>query len=1097
MPDVVAQLSGLFSNLSLMGEGATSAVYFGRRLSDDKKCVVKVFLRPFEEAKEGQPLARFERECKALASLDHPNIVKLIEWGAAETFPYLVLEFQAATSLQETLSRRPTPLPWRETVEMIATLADALAHAHSREIIHRDIKPANILIRKDGSPMFIDFGLVRSGLMQTYRTATGVILGSPSYMAPELFGTERATESTDLYSLGVVLYEMLTQERLFSGNLHEIMKLKLSGKIPSLKNGQLPRKLIEIVEGLLAPKSKRLELTAKELAKELRALKIGIADLAASKRSTVPLTPPKEIPTKRRPYWILAPIVLMLALFIVREPTPKTNLTPVQIGQLVKNKKLPLHVAFNKRAPLEDLARLYEAEQARSQKKWEKVLSSLLPIFERRRLDVVEEPSTLVQWALAAAKKLPAKKREAFEAIGWFIIDSSKEKCPNHEAMVIKSKLLTYYDSRPLEIRLFARLNSILRMLDHGQFIDEKQTELGQVLLQELISNFPELLIQKGVHIASLEKESFPFLLGAHALLLGSEQWRERHGWSLIKPIIGPGNALPQPRYLALNVFLKLIESPSVWQVCKEFLPYAERIMLQTDFHNRPHSDVRHLWIGCRAHRLWGPGKSKRPKEKSSLAEQTEFKLECLKKRFLNRKNLLNGLPPNMLESGLLVQFWFLTGRSQRCWYYLSPLLDMSLEYRVSSRAFFEDACKLACSASTSKRLRLEIIRKLQEVLRQCKQPEQRALINVNLLVIAAKQCIPSRMPRKGPTKEQLKTYGKAFRKAGPLATENLDIPQGFTDEEYGLLLCATGTGGALPIGIPVFKALSTELCRVFEQHKELKGQQPWLLRYLASNSRPKLRWAALSGTLPFLQNVSEKTADGRLFRLATSFWPPERAFEPYAKDIKKLREGLKSERCAFVELDLFEQLFPNLGVSLQWCENLVTISKHTELLLESYTSDVERIPKEQQVLVIRLLDLFGLSGTVADELSSQTERNDNFGQVPDFRHIARRVVIHADRLQQIKDLHPMYRLQIKLRRLNALIDAVQLEEAKKYLDELEPNKLPIGYRWRYWYERARWADYKLYKGLEVRKLIRKADNLPFVDRTRTHIVSLRTALRL
>ncbi len=329
MRDWQKKLEAKFTDLVLLGEGATSVVFSGRRRSDGRKCVIKVFLRSFEEAAEGHPLARFERECKALEALDHPNIVKLIEWGAAESFPYLVLEYQAATSLQEFIANRETPLPWPEAVEMMAKIADALSHAHSRKIIHRDIKPANILLLEDGKPVLIDFGLVRSGLMQTYQTATGVILGSPAYMAPELFGAEKASDSTDVYSLTVVLYELLCGKCPFKGNLKELVLSKLKPlKITFSNEVDVPPQLAKLIVGVMTRQADYRDITAEEYRSQLE----GCLERGGANEETK-----KILVAPRKPSLRLVAFLFLLLLFAfchrMKEPEPNRDKQSLGINE--------------------------------------------------------------------------------------------------------------------------------------------------------------------------------------------------------------------------------------------------------------------------------------------------------------------------------------------------------------------------------------------------------------------------------------------------------------------------------------------------------------------------------------------------------------------------------------------------------------------------------------------------------------------------------------------------------------------------------------------------------------------------------------------
>ena len=162
-------------------------------------------------------LARFEAEARAVAAIDHPNIIKIFEIGERDGLPYFSLEFLEGGSLADRIDGKPQPID--EAARIVETLARALDVAHRRGIVHRDIKPANILLAGDGTPKIADFGLVKRLEANSTQTGTGSILGSPSYMAPEqATGTEKVGPAADQYALGATLYEMLTGRPPFRGS---------------------------------------------------------------------------------------------------------------------------------------------------------------------------------------------------------------------------------------------------------------------------------------------------------------------------------------------------------------------------------------------------------------------------------------------------------------------------------------------------------------------------------------------------------------------------------------------------------------------------------------------------------------------------------------------------------------------------------------------------------------------------------------------------------------------------------------------------------------------------------------------------------------
>ncbi len=186
--------------------------------------------------------ARFYQEARAAGGLNHPNIVTIYDIGKSERVAYMAMEFLEGQELRS--AARPTrePLPVEQALDIAAQVADGLAYAHDRHIVHRDIKPANIMVVRDGLVKITDFGIARMRTNEV-KTMTGMILGSPKYMSPEQVAGKRADHRSDLFSLGVVLYEMLTGQSPFQAdNIHGIMYqiMKFTPPPPSTRNPVLP-----------------------------------------------------------------------------------------------------------------------------------------------------------------------------------------------------------------------------------------------------------------------------------------------------------------------------------------------------------------------------------------------------------------------------------------------------------------------------------------------------------------------------------------------------------------------------------------------------------------------------------------------------------------------------------------------------------------------------------------------------------------------------------------------------------------------------------------------------------------------------------------
>lgn len=207
MSNLIGQSLGRYHILEQLGEGGMAVVYKAYDTRLERNVAIKVIL-PGKEHTE-KFLKRFEREAKVLAQLNHPNIVKIIDYGEYEGLPYLVMEYIPGGTLKNKLTGRP--IPWQAAARLLFPIARALAYAHENKIIHRDIKPSNILITQSGESMLSDFGIAK--MLEAEETldltGTGVGVGTPEYMSPEQAQGKVVDFRSDIYSLGVVLYEMI------------------------------------------------------------------------------------------------------------------------------------------------------------------------------------------------------------------------------------------------------------------------------------------------------------------------------------------------------------------------------------------------------------------------------------------------------------------------------------------------------------------------------------------------------------------------------------------------------------------------------------------------------------------------------------------------------------------------------------------------------------------------------------------------------------------------------------------------------------------------------------------------------------------------
>jgi eukaryotic-like serine/threonine-protein kinase len=218
------QSIGNYDLLEKIAEGGMGAIYKGRQRETGQIVAIKIM--PAHTASNPILLKRFEQEFRAASRLNHPNIVRALDYGDSGDTPYLVMEFVDGESLGQKIEREGR-MPEAEAIRIIAQVAQGLHRAHKQNLIHRDVKPDNILVQPDGVAKLADLGLVKETEADLNLTKTGRGLGTPHFMAPEQFrNAKNADIRCDIYSLGATLYQMVTGELPFrsSGPLDAWMK---------------------------------------------------------------------------------------------------------------------------------------------------------------------------------------------------------------------------------------------------------------------------------------------------------------------------------------------------------------------------------------------------------------------------------------------------------------------------------------------------------------------------------------------------------------------------------------------------------------------------------------------------------------------------------------------------------------------------------------------------------------------------------------------------------------------------------------------------------------------------------------------------------
>jgi serine/threonine-protein kinase PpkA len=219
-----------YNVVHIIGQGGQAQVYLAEREHDGLRVALKVLNR----ALRNDPifLERFVREYKLIAAIDNEHVARVYDQGFTGDFPYIALEFLPSGTLA---SRIREGLTTRAAIRLCAQIAQALDAIHARGIVHRDLKPANILFRADGRPVLVDFGLARDMTVNSTLTIAGQFLATPRYMSPEQCLGRPIDARSDIYSLGAILYEMLTGSKIYdNANSADVIAMHVSAPVPQL-----------------------------------------------------------------------------------------------------------------------------------------------------------------------------------------------------------------------------------------------------------------------------------------------------------------------------------------------------------------------------------------------------------------------------------------------------------------------------------------------------------------------------------------------------------------------------------------------------------------------------------------------------------------------------------------------------------------------------------------------------------------------------------------------------------------------------------------------------------------------------------------------
>ena len=316
-------LDNRYEILEMIGSGGMAVVYKALCHRLNRPVAIKILKHDFGQ--DAELHRRFQTESQAVAMLSHPNIVSVYDVSSSDDTDYIVMELIDGITLKQYMQRKGV-LSWREALHFTMQIASALAHAHSRGIVHRDIKPHNVMVLKDGSIKVADFGIARG--LSAQNTLTRETLGSVHYISPEQAKGGRVDQRTDLYSLGVVLYEMLTGKLPYEGDTAVSVAIQhIGGELvrPSEINPSIPIGLEQIVLKAMSGDLNARYASADQMLADLEAFRqdqrvsfgYHLVNSAAKPEVTAPLPKVEEEPPAKSSHTTTMIIAIFMILAFV------------------------------------------------------------------------------------------------------------------------------------------------------------------------------------------------------------------------------------------------------------------------------------------------------------------------------------------------------------------------------------------------------------------------------------------------------------------------------------------------------------------------------------------------------------------------------------------------------------------------------------------------------------------------------------------------------------------------------------------------------------------------------------------------------------
>ncbi len=315
MADLSGKTFGQYQLTEPISSGGMATIYKAYQPALDRVVAVKV-LPEYLLAQAGF-LERFKIEAQAIARLEHPNILPVYDYGEAERTPYLVMKYVPGGTLKDLMAQGP--LDTRQTAQLLRQIAEALDYAHQQGIVHRDVKPSNVLLQDGKWALLMDFGLAKLLTSTSNITASGTGVGTPDYMSPEQAQGLPIDQRTDIYSLGIVLYQMLTGDVPFHADTPMAVMLKQIVETPSqphLHNPNITPAVDDVIMKAIAKSPADRYARATDLAGAYEMALDSGATLPTARRSATTLSLSPAIERRRSPWPIVTGIALALIAVI-------------------------------------------------------------------------------------------------------------------------------------------------------------------------------------------------------------------------------------------------------------------------------------------------------------------------------------------------------------------------------------------------------------------------------------------------------------------------------------------------------------------------------------------------------------------------------------------------------------------------------------------------------------------------------------------------------------------------------------------------------------------------------------------------------------